>query len=307
MSILSDGWSGGSWNNQLSAFRTLARIIGFDMPNPTLDDLQEMYVLVANKKVFAEAIDTFMEEATKHGRKKKNVKDALFEVDRRLGLSRPVRFRSLIKGSHETNPCDFKGTAIWPAGTVSFMHLRREMIRLAQRSGAQFDRIIVLGSSRPCGSPDDRRHPFIRSVFEPGREPSEIEVLKLWLYDEEGLDPRYIFPELPENNESGKWLSLEEQLAELVSSFWFQDNLGEDWREQQFFVPANPNALYVPLHVRRVLRLDDVWFSQAGAELQDPMPSEWWQTDQNLMTTPSGIIRLWKELRSGGFINENAS
>jgi hypothetical protein len=294
-----ESWKNGSLNKMLPALLPLARMLGCNSPNPTLDDLQGMYELAANTKVFTESTEKFLKAV---GQKKETeVRRTLRDIDRRTGLTKPVPFRSALYG--RLDPREFKGVAIWPAGTVSFMHLRREQLRQSQTAGAKFERIIVLGSSRVCGSPADRRHPYVREIFAEGREPTELELLKQWVYGEAGLDPQYVFPELPAKTAEGKDLSLEDQLNYLLDSGQYKELVGKS----PVYVPANPNALYVPLHVQRVLCLDDICFSQDGAELVTPVPSHWWNRDQDLMTTPSGTIRFWKEARTVGYINDQAT
>jgi len=169
---------------------------------------------------------------------------------------------------------------------------------MTQHAGAKFERIVMLGSTRVCNASADRRHPYIREVFPEGREPTEFELLKQWVYSTGQVDKQFVFPDcLPSE---GPVLPLQKQLELLVSSGEFDQLVGE----RKVFVAVNGgNALYVPLHVYRVLGLDDIWFSQPASNAVDPVPEYWWPEDQDLMTTPSGIIRLWIELKANGCID----
>ncbi len=290
MRVPTDGWLNGGWNNKRQQFYLLGETVGLE-PNPSPEQLQDTLRRVSSAKVFAESIADFV-EAT--GMTTKQVADRLKTVNHQLGVMDPLPFMSL-KG--HCDPKSFRGTAIWPAGTVAWMQLRWEQIQLAELAGATFERVIVLGSSRQCNAPADRRHPYVNGVFPEGKEPTELELMKQWVFASGRNTGQYLFPELDEHNEQGKPLSLEQMLRQYGERY---EPFAPD---SQVYVPANPNALYVPLHVRRVLGLDDVWLSQGGARLYSEMPPYWWPSCQDLMTTPSGIFRLWIELIRNGCIN----
>lgn len=289
MHVPRDGWINGGWKRKLPQFRSLGEMVGLS-PAPSSDELQAVLKRVASAKVFAESVDTFL-AAT--GKRRSEVMAKLESINHQLGTMEPVPFRSLVRG--EVDPTSFVGVAIWPAGTVAWTELRWEQIKLAEKAGAKFERIIVLGSSRVCNAVADRRHPYIREIPE-GQEPTERELMRQWVRASSHFDSKYVFPDLPERNEQGWPLTLEQQLKYL-----YQENKHTaDLVMNQLYVPANPNALYVPLHVRRVLKRQDIWFSQGGARIQRDMPSWWWPAVQDLMTTPSGIFRLWIELEAAG-------
>lgn len=257
---------------------------------PSTGELQEALKRVASAKVFAESIDKFL-EAT--GKDRMEVANELEHINKKLGTMEPIPFRSMIRG--QVDPSSFDGIAIWPAGTVSWSHLRWEQLLLSEQAGARFERIIVLGSSRICNAVADRKHPEIADNYDAGEEPTERQLLKRWVNYRYGRNPQYLFPELPDG-EGGKPLSLEGQLKHLMSDQKYAQLL----TERQVYVPANPNALYVPLHVRRVLKRQDIWFSQGGARIQRETQNWWWPQVQDLWTTPSGILRLWIELEAAG-------
>lgn len=283
-------WTDGGWNTKLPQFLPLAQMVGVNSSNPSPDELQTIFKTVADTKVFAESVKKFV-KAT--GKRESDVRRKLRFINHKLGLMEPIPLRSLTQS--DVNPSEFEGVALLPAGTVSWMQLRWDRIRLTEHAGAKFNRIIVLGSTRVCNAKADRRHPYIRGVFPEGREPTELELLKQWVYATGQLDRQYVFSEWPD---SDKPLSLEMQLRHLVESGQYATLVGDN----PVFVPANPNALYVPLHVRRVLGLDNIWFSQGSARLVTPVSDHWWPEDQDLMTTPSGILRLWVELQANGCI-----
>ncbi len=286
-------WTPGSWNNKLPQFLPLAEMVGCYSPNPSLDELQVVFDAVGSAKVFAESVEKFVERT---GKKPENVRRQLLYINHKLGLMDPLPLRSLMEP--RVNPMEFDGVAFLVPGTISWTGRRLERIKMIQEAGARFERIIVFHSSRVCDSTADWRHPYIRDVATKGREPTEKEVLKQWLYG----NRQYVFAELPDVNERGKNLSLQEQLQHFVATGQFDQYVAG----QKIFVATNPNALYVPLHIKRVLELDDIWFSQGAAGLVTPVPDHWWPEDQDLMTTPSGIIRLWTELKRGGFITDDA-
>ena len=59
-------------------------------------------------------------------------------------------------------------------------------------------------------------------------------------------------------------MSLQAQLEHLTATGQTKELIGK----ADLYVPSTPNSLYVPLHARRVLGHDNVWFSQAGARLR---------------------------------------
>lgn len=301
MHLPDTGWNHGSWIKHRDHFRLLGRMIGLS-DRPSSDDLQGVLKRVASAKVFAESVGDFLAEA---GNNPDYAANELEHINKKLGTMEPVPFRSMLRG--EVNPTTFRGVAIWPAGTVGWTELRWQQIKLAEQAGARFDHIIVLGSSRVCNAAADRRHPYIREIPE-GQEPTERELMRQWVRASGHLDAKYVFPDLPQENDQGKPLTLEQQLRELrkvngpISGYMYPEIIPGS---KPIYVPANPNALYVPLHVRRVLGKSDIWFSQGGARIQRDVPNWWWPQVQDLMTTPSGIIRLWIELVEAGCIQYN--
>jgi hypothetical protein len=289
------GWTNGSWNGKRKQFGLLGRIIGLsDRPSP--EELQEALKRVASAKVFADSVADFMAAAPEK-MSRDDVAFQLEQINGKLGTMEPVPFRSMLRG--QVDPASFDGVAILPAGTVSWMQLRWDQIRLHQLAGARFEHIIVLGSSRVCNAAADRKHPFIRENFAEGEEPTERQLLKLWVNGTSGLNPQYMFPEIPKGD-NGKPLSLEQQLQYLVQD----DEYFQMVTEKPLYVPANQNALYVSLHVRRVLGRQDIWFSQSGARIEKQSPAWWSPMVQDLWTTPSGILRLWIELQAAGCITD---
>lgn len=288
--VPTNGWINGGWNNKLPQFRLLAQMLGVNSPIASADDLQDLFKRVSTAKVFAENVQPFL-EAT--GRPHKWVVERLLEIEHKLGLLEPLPMMSLKRGI--INPRSFSGVAIWPAGITNFTQLRLEQIELAMRAGAYFKCVIVLGSSRKCNAPADRRHPLIKSRLG-GEELTERQLQHELLA--ELADDRYIEAVLPEFNADGKPLSLRQQLEFVMRSGQFQAEI-----QGPIYVPSTPNSLYVPLHVRRVLGSLDVCFSQAGARVvRDEMPDYWWPTLQDVKTTPNGIFRLWVELIHAGCI-----
>jgi len=293
MHVPTDGWRNGAWNNKLPHFRSLAEMLGVNKPSLSLGEVQELIAKVASAKVFAENIKPFM-EATEHS--ESAAARGLELIEGHLGLLEPLPFMSL---DGIADPREFNGVAIWPAGTANWTELRLEQIRMAQRAGANFKYVIRLGSFRRCNTPADLAHPALS-----GRQsPSGLtERMFQWLLAGSGGYEDLVWrePELPEVNEQGKPLSLQQQLEYLITSGQYEELIGGE----DIYVPANPNALYVPLHVRRILGEENVWFSQAGARLVRKVPDSWWPSLQQVMTTPNGIFRLWVELLHAGCITE---
>jgi hypothetical protein len=281
----------------LSSLTPLARLLGCDTPNPTLDELQDM-LEVASATVFSDAQDAVVKAAG--GRPVNKIHEVLRLVDKRSGLNRKIPFRSVNKG--RANPANFNGVAFWLGGTVSFMHLRKEQIELQQLCGARFEHIIVLGGTRICGKPDDRRHPRISQVYPPGHEPMERVLQKSWVFGEKGLDPQYVFPELPEENPDGTDPSLAQQFAYFRDSGQYERYVGG----RSVYVPSNFNGLSVPLYFKRLADLDDIYTSQDSGVADTPRPDYWDPWDVELMNTPSGTLRVWKEARQVGYINDKA-
>lgn len=291
MHIPSDGWSNGAWNNKLPQFRLLAEMLGYSDTLLSPEELQTIFHKVASAKAFAENVQAFL-DAT--GKTKRDVMEHLEKIEQKLGLMEPIPFMSM---DGFVSPSEFDGVAIWPAGITNWTMLRLEQIQTAQQAGAGFRRILVFGSSRVCKAPADRRHPLITGIPE-GEEPTEQELQHRLVQTKATNPDLFRFVELPEQNEQGRPLSLEQQLAHFMASGQYDELVnGAD-----IYVPSTPNSLYVPLHVRRVLGHDNVWFSQSGARLVRNMPDSWWPTLQDVMTTPNGIIRLWVELQHAGCI-----
>ncbi len=293
MRVPHNRWTDGGWNKKLPVLRPLARWFGIDSSNPTMDELQVPYQAVA-PKVFHQSVPKVLEATDMN---EGTLRRRMSEVWYRLGLGGPIPPRSLKLG--RCNPVDLSGAVAFVlGGTVSWMRLRLDRTLLTQHAGADFERIIVLGSSRVCNASADLRHPYIRKVYPEGEYPTERTLLRQWIYANGKIDRQYIFPDLPDE---GPPLSLEQQLKYLVESGQYAELVGE----RKVFVAVNGgNALYIPLHMRRVLGLDDIWFSQPASDVVTPVPDYWWPEDQDLLTTPSGIIRLWIELRANGCIND---
>lgn len=289
MHVPTDGWMNGGWNNKRPQFRLLAEMLGVTTTSISLDDLQNLFSSVASAKVFAENVQPFLEAATDSN---KSAAERLEAIERKLGLTEPIPFMSL-KGIEV--PSDFDGVAIWPTGITNWTKLRLEQIRTAQDAGARFRHIVCLHSSRVCNTPADRKHPLIAGI-PAGEEPTE-QALQYQLARSGAHDPSmFRFAELPSVNDQNRPLSLEQQLQHLQASGQYDELVGN----MDIYVPSTPNSLYVPLHVRRVLGHDNVWFSQAGARLVRGTPDSWWPSLQDVMTTPNGIIRLWVELLHAG-------
>jgi hypothetical protein len=216
-------------------------------------------------------------------------------IEQALGLTQALPFMSL-RGIEV--PSEFDGVAIWPTGTANWTQLRLEQILAAQEAGARFKCIVCLNSSRVCNTTSDRRHPLIARL-PVGQESTEQELQHILMGDLEGYGTDlFRFAELPSTNETGKSLSLEQQLKHLQQSGQYDELIGGS----DIYVPSTPNSLFVPLYVRRILEHNNVWFSQAGAFLMRQMPDFWWPTLQQVMTLPSGMIRLWVELLEAGCI-----
>lgn len=288
MHVPTDRWTDGGWNARLPQFHRLAEMVGVHKTTVTQEDLQVLFKRVANARVFAESVQAFYEAATEL--RPGQVSDAIENIERKLGLTEVVPFMSL---EGQADPSAFRGVAIWPTGTVNWTKLRLEQIRLAQEAGARFSHIVCLSSSRVCNAPADRRHPLIKGLLE-GQEPTE-RALQYQLVHSGAYEPSlFRFAELPDVNP----FSLEQQLEYLWVSGQYDELIGG----ADIYVPSTPNSLYVPLHVRRVLGHDNVWFSQAGARPVRQMPSYWWPGYQDVNTLPQGMIRLWVELLHAGCI-----
>jgi hypothetical protein len=293
MSVPTDSWTAGGWNSQLPQFQRLAKMAGISPKSS--EDLQELYKLVGNK-AFADSVQQFMDSV--EGTTTRPKHEQLDRIETQLGTTNAVPFMSL-RGIEI--PTQFQGVAIWPTGTTNWTKLRMEQIRTAVEAGATFNRIVCLHSSRKCASAADRAHPLIANI-PAGNEPTEKELQQL-IIEQGNFDPdkfHFVFADLPEVNEQGKPLSLEQQLNHLRATGQYDELIGGT----DVYVPSTPNSLYVPLHVRRVLGHDNVWFSQAGATVVRSMPDCWWPSIQKLVTLPSGMVRLWIELVNAGCITE---
>jgi hypothetical protein len=289
-------WIAGSWNNKLKHFLPLARWFGVNSTNPTMDELQELRKLV-EAKVFTESVPEILNRLGPTWNREKLSRKLVYMWDK-LGLGDPIGLRSLQEAEYNCDPTKFEGVALLMPGTMSWTGRRWERTELVRQAGAKFKRVIVFYSSRLCKSSPDWRHPYIRFTSAEGREPTEEELLRQWLYGRAG----YEFAELPATP-IGQPLPAKAQLEHFKSSGQFDQLVGDS----KVFVATNPNALYVPLHVRDVLGLDDIWFSQGASRLVNPLPKHWWPEDQDALTTTSGTIRLWIELRRAGLINDKAS
>lgn len=312
MHVPRNRWTNGGWNEKLSVFLPLARWFGIHSKNPTVDDLQALYKHVP-AKVFAESVSHVL-EAT--GMDLKTLVRKSDQVWSRLGLGAAIPPRSLMHG--RVPATQIGGVALLAGGTTSWMWLRWKRLQQLEHAGAKFERIIVLGSSRPCSSDQDWRHPYIREVAVKGREPNEREVWRQWLYATGQLDRQYVFPDLPMHvgdeewlkvfappvkGQEGKPLSLEHQLSYLKLTGQFDEYVGE--RPITMTVNGG-NALFAVLHTYRVLELEDITFSMPATNTVSPVPDEWWSEDQDCSTILSGMVRLWIELRANGCINDEA-
>lgn len=289
MHVRTDGWLNGAWDTKRPQFLLLAEMLGHTQPHLSPDDLQGLFRSVASAKVFADNVQQFL-DAT--GRTKKSAAEYLEGIERQLGLMEPLPFMSLRGIS---DPAEFDGVAIWPTGITNWTKLRLEQIRTAQDAGARFRHIVCMHSSRVCNGVADRRHPLIKGIPE-GQEPTEYSLQHHLVFSGAHDPSMFRFPSLPFVNDQGRPLSLEQQLVHLRESGQYDELIGG----ADIYVPSTPNSLYVPLHVRRVLGHDNVWFSQAGARLVRGAPDSWWPSLQDAMTTPNGIIRLWVELLHAG-------
>jgi hypothetical protein len=286
--VRTDSWMNGAWNNKKPQFHLLAEMLGFTQPSLSPDDLQGLFRSVASAKVFAENVAQFLEVT---GRSRKSAAEYLEGIERKLGLMEPLPFMS-VKGTADAD--EFDGVAIWPTGITNWTKLRLEQILTSYEAGARFRHVVCLHSSRVCSAPGDRRHPLIKDIPE-GQEPSEF-ALQRQLAQSVKSDLEFRFAMLPRVNDADRPLSLEQQLVFLKETGQYDELIGG----ADIYVPSTPNSLYVPLHVRRVLGHDNVWFSQAGARLVRATPAKWWPSLQDVMTTPNGIIRLWVELLHAG-------
>lgn len=308
MHVPSKGWHRGSWNLKLRQFNSLGRMVGLG-PNPSSGELDAIIKKVSSAKVFAESIRPFVEDvARKHGitfdEAWKKVVEELEHVNKKLGLMEPLPFMNMNLGF--VDPQNFYGIALWPPGITNWAVLRHEQIVQAYWAGAHIERVLVFWSSRKCDAPADVRHPYVGSQYVLGGEPTERKLMEDIII-RDGASLEYEFVELPEHDDDGKPLSLEKQLNFYVESGQFKEHF--DYKPGVFgnkhlYVPSTPNSLYVPLHVRRVLGVENVYFSQAGARLVRETQDYWWPSLQDIMTTPNGIFRLWKELREAGCISD---
>lgn len=293
MHVPSQRWAEGSWNNKLDQLNSLGRMVGLK-PNPSWETLDATIGKVASAKVFGESIQPFLDET---GKSREEVIRELKAINDRLGLMEPLPF--MTTGQGFTDPASFDGVALLPPGITNWSVLRHTEIVRSHKAGANFQRVVVLWSSRKCNAPADLRHPYIKDRYQQGEEPTEWKLMHD-IVDRDGVDLKYEFAELPQVDENGRPLSLEKQLNHLVESGQYEALVGD----KPVYVPSTPNSLYVPLHAKRVLGLKDIAFSQAGARQVATMPSFWWDSLQEIMTTPNGTFRLWKELVQGRFINK---
>jgi hypothetical protein len=293
MHVPTDRWTEGGWNSKLPQFRRLAEALGVEKTPITPEDLQDLFKRVATAKLFADNVQPFIDATTGF---RGSAADLIENIERKLGTAEPLPFMSM---AGVAVPAEFNGVAIWPTGTTNWTKLRLEQVETAFMAGARFRRIICTHSSRICSGPADRKHPLIADIPE-GEEPTE-QALQQQLAEASWLDDDlFYFAELPEFNDDGKPVSLEQQLNHMKNSGQYDEVIaGAD-----IYVPSTPNSLYVPLHVRRVLGHDDVWFSQAGARLVRGASKSWWPALQDVMTLPQGMLRLWVELVHAGCITE---
>jgi hypothetical protein len=285
--VPTNGWINGAWNKKATQFHLLAEMLGLKQPSISPDDLQVLFKKASSGTVFAENIQDFL-NAT--GMSLKQAQDRLFRMEAELGLLRAIPFMSL-RGM--TAPAAFKGVAIWPAGTTHWTDLRLREILIMLEAGAQFDRILVFGSSRVCKAPADLRHPLIGDRYEPGTEPTERELQGL-LQQKVAQEYRHLFETVELPQERGEpVMSLRNQMEHAESSGQISELIGD----ADIYVPSTVNSLYVPLHVKRLLDRENVWFSQIqGAQPVRVAPDHFAPGTQDIMTTPNGILRLWVEL-----------
>lgn len=308
MHVPSKGWHRGSWNLKLSQFNSLGRMVGFG-PNPSSGELDATIKKVSSAKVFGESIGPFVEEVARQrgislDEARAWVIRELEHINKKLGVMEPLPFMSTSLGFFD--PSSFYGHALLPPGITNWSVLRHEQIVQSYWAGAHFERVLVFWSSRKCNAPADVRHPYVGSQYVLGGEPTERKLMED-IINRDGAPLNYEFVELPEVDEDGRPLSLEKQLNYFVESGQFEHYFRYEHGPEglkNLYVPSTPNSLYVPLHVKRILGLDDVCFSQAGARLVREMPEYWWPSLQDIMTTPNGILRLWIELRRAGCITD---
>lgn len=293
MHVPTDRWTAGGWNSKLPQFHRLAEVLGVSTTPVTQDDLQKLFKRVASAKVFADNVQPFIDATTGF---KGTAADIIEGIERKLGTTEALPFMSLEGAAV---PAEFDGVAIWPTGTANWTKLRLEQIQTAYEAGAGINHVICLNSSRVMSGAADRKHPAL-ARWSKDQEPTERE-FQLWLAGRSSLPSSlFHFPALPAQNDDGRPLSLEQQLRHLTTAGPYANFLATT----DLYVPSTPNSLYVPLHVRRVLGHDNVWFSQAAARLVRGTPAVWWPSLQDVMTLPNGMLRLWVELLQAGCISE---
>lgn len=296
LSVPLTGWHRGSWNTKLRQFCRLTGMLGLDNPNPSPTELQGIFRQVASAKVFGESVQPFL-DAT--GKDMKEVMKELEEIEDLLGLLEPLPFMSTEKGV--VDPREFRGVAILPPGIASWgATLRPDQIAQARRAGAQFERVIMLWSSRKCNAPADRRHPMIRDLQE-GEEPIEKRLQLEAIAGRSDLGVCEV-AELPYATDDGRPLSYQAQLEYLVESGQFEQLAGD----LPIYVPSTQNSLYVVPHTGRVLGRKEIYTSQSGAHPVRVMPPGYHQSLQEVSTMPNGIIRLLVELKLADCITEDA-
>ncbi|MGH7869394.1 MAG: hypothetical protein ACREP9_17585, partial [Candidatus Dormibacteraceae bacterium] len=281
--VPTNGWNNGGWNKKSTQFYLLAEMLGLKKPSISPDDLQELFRKVSSAKVFADNIQPFLDAS---GRPMDAVYTSLEEIEAKLGLLQPLPFMSLRGMS---NPAEFEGVAIWPAGITNWSVLRHEEIVKAHKAGARFERVVVMWSSRKCNAPADLRHPYIRDYygFEEGDEPTERQLMQDIINRDAATNLKYEFVHLPKAQADGRPLSLQQQLEHYKASGQFEHHFAHGYdmaMARRLYVPSTPNSLYVPLHVKRVLGLEDVWLSQAGARAVREMPGYFWPSLQEILT-----------------------
>jgi hypothetical protein len=307
--VPSQSWNRGSWNLKLKQFNSLGRMVGLG-PNPSSGELDATIKKVSSAKVFAESITAFIEEVAHEkgmtlDEARAWVLEELEHINKKLGLMEPLPFMSMNEGF--IDPASFNGIALWPPGITNWAVLRHSEIVRAHKAGAKFEKVIVMWSSRKCDAPADLRHPYIRDRYEEGEEPTERKLMQDIIDRDAIPNLVYEFAQLPKAQAEGRPLSLQHQLEYFISSGQYEYHFAYGYDKAQarsLYVPSTPNSLYVPLHVKRVLGHSDVAFSQAGARLVPKMPGYYWESLQEILTTPNGIFRLWIELRNAGCITD---